>query len=103
MIENMQIVNHVREDGIRVLAAFNVEGWGGRPCQLVADNSNRELFALGMYKARGGPRWTRMSRSVTDAAAASYDSAMSAIFGKGWRDIQDGTTRVMEWVITRAA
>ncbi len=36
MITNMQIVNHVRADGWQIHAIFNLDKWGGWPCQLVS-------------------------------------------------------------------
>lgn len=103
MITNMQIVNHVREDGIQVLAIFNVAGWDEWPCQLCADNGKQKLFALGMRKTDRGPRWVNQSAIVVDAAQSVYDKDMTAMFGTDWRDIQDGRTRVLEWMFTRAA
>ncbi|MGP2492280.1 hypothetical protein ACTDI4_11715 [Mesorhizobium sp. PUT5] len=103
MITNMQIVNHVRDDELRVLAIFNLDGWGDWPCQLCADNEKQEFFALGMNRTGGDLGWVRLSAPVVDAAIAVYDADMTAIFGDDWRNIQDGTARVLEWVFTRAA
>lgn len=102
MIANMQIVNHVREDDIRVLAIFNLESFPDTPCQLCADNEKQEFFALCMRKTARGISWTKMSAAVVDSAVAAYDTDMTAIFGDDWRNIQDGTARVLEWVFNRA-
>ena len=103
MITNMQIVNHVREDGIYVLAIFNLDGFSPWRCHLLADNRGSELSALGLRKSTRGLRWVRMSDSVIDAAFVVYQNSMSKIFGYDWNCISDGRTRMLEWVYLRGA
>ena len=100
MIKNMQIVNHVREDGWQIHAIFNLDVWGGWPCQLVSHPKDISGYIVkGMWRPdeRGICSFSDLNERFADQAAAAYDDAMSDIFGAGWREIDDGRTRVMEW------
>lgn len=97
MITNMQIVNHVREDGLRVLAIFDFEKWGG-PCQLVADVESKQKYTLGWMRRDQNGSWVRLNGAISVEAWGVYDKAMTELFGVDWRKIDDGTTRMLEWL-----
>lgn len=100
MITNMQIVNHVREDGWQILAIFNLDRWGGWPCQLVSHPDEGVYRVKGLSKPNaktGICSLIDLNDSFADEAAKVYDTAMTDIFGEDWYKITDGRNRVMEW------
>jgi hypothetical protein len=99
MITNMQIVNHVREDGWQIHAIFNLDKWGDLPCQLVSHVDGGGYRVKGMWRPddHGTCGFTDLNERFVDRAADAYGVAMTAIFGAEWYKVTDGRTRVMEW------
>jgi hypothetical protein len=98
MITNMQIVNHIRDDGWQIHAIFNMGGWDDLPCQLVSRGGDEyRVKGMWMPDEDGVCGVTDLNERFVEAASAAYDKAMTEIFGDDWRKIEDGRTRVMEW------
>lgn len=103
MITNMQIVNDVREDGWQIHAIFNMEKWGGWPCQLVSHVDGGGYQVKGMMRSgrQGYCGFLDLNDKFVEPAAAAYDDAMTAFFGPDWYKVEDGRNRVLEWKPTK--
>lgn len=100
MITNMQIANHVREDGWQIHAIFNLDKWGGWPCQLVSHADGGGYHIKGMLRPdeHGICGFADLSNQFVEQAVTAYEAAMANMFGLDWYKAEDGRTRVMEWV-----